>query len=507
MAAPSIVSFDPNDDQQSIVNKLNFNFEEISSADGGVQGPQGPTGATGEIGNIGPIGSTGLQGGRGTRWFVGALSPTGGYGDVVIEGDYWIDSTNSNKELYVFTASGWANTDFNLIPQSEFRYLNGLISATGATGGYRAIVQNTSFPEQNTLVISDGTPSVELTNPDYTNFLITTDPSVNDYPIMEFARGDDPAVGPSGYFKRPVFRWTGQNTDYDLSFAVPSDDLTILTGSGLTASASGDLEIQANDALMLQSGGAISFSSGSSSFFDSGGSLGITASNLILNPLSLSTDTHLSIRTVPGRIPSPDPVYGNVSLWSDNPLGPALHLGATGNPAGGNTLLSLQKDGAALSEIRTDGVIYLQKKTDYPKIPTFNTSNSITSTYGGGLTISWYYITSLNLGQSNTFVVDLNPANNLGIALDVRTSIGSNIMNLLERYQSMKIKVLTKTGATLKKINYLGFLTGAPPASNQFIALPGGVSEIDLEIFRGETTNLSSCLCIYTTPISSGRLF
>jgi hypothetical protein len=60
MASPSIVSLNLTDSQQEIVSKLNLNFEEISSANGGVQGPMGPTGATGQIGAIGPIGSTGL---------------------------------------------------------------------------------------------------------------------------------------------------------------------------------------------------------------------------------------------------------------------------------------------------------------------------------------------------------------------------------------------------------------------------------------------------------------
>jgi len=509
MSSPSIVLLNLTDSQQEIVRKINFNFEEISSADGGVQGPNGPTGATGQIGSIGPIGSTGLSGGRGTRWFVGgAIAPTGGYGDVVIEGDYWIDTLNTSKNLYTFTSTGWSDTGFTLVPQNEFVVLENIASATGATGGYRAIVQNSLFPSENTFVLSDGTPSVDLTNPDYVNFLITTDPSVNDYPIMEFARGDDPAVGPSGYFKRPIWRWTGTPSDYNLAFIVPSDKLTILTGGGMTGSVQGNLEIQSDDSLSLVStSGDLSLFSGSSSFLNSSGSLGITASNITLGSNSLITDTNISIETIPGKSPSPDQIYGSVSMWVDNPSGTALYIGASGGATSGNALLSLQTSGEVMSEIRTDGVFYVKKDQKYPHLPTFNSSTTFTSNYGGGLIVSWYYMSVSNLGQNNTFIVDLNPANNLGVAIDLRAGSGQNVMNLLERYQSMRIKVLTKTNSSLKKIKYLGFFTGAPPASNQYVVFPPGVNEIDLLLMRGETINASACHCLYWTSQGSGRLF
>ena len=508
MSSPSIVLLNLTDSQQEIVRKLNLNFEEISSANGGVQGPIGPTGATGQIGSIGPKGSTGLSGGRGTRWFVGgAIAPTGGYGDVVIEGDYWIDTLDINKNLYSFTSTGWLDTGFTLVPQNEFTLLENIASATGATGGYKAIVQNSLFPSQNTLVISDGTPSVDLTNPDYVNFLITTDPSVNDYPIMEFARGDDAAVGPSGYFKRPIWRWTGTPSDYNLAFIVPSDKLTILTGGGLTGSVLGNLEIQSDDSLTLSTLGNLNLTSGSSSTFNSASSLGITASNINLGSTSLVTDTNISIQTGPGKSPSPDPVYGNVSFWSDNPLGTTLHLGASGGATAGNALIALQTSAETVSEFRTDGVGYIKKDQKYPYRPTFDSSTTFTSTYVGGLIVSWYYMSVANLGYNSTFIVDLNPANDLGIALDIRFGVNPNIMNLLERYQSMKIKVLTKTNETAKKIKYLGFFTGAPPGASQYVSFPDGVNQIDLLIMRAEGISAATCHCFYSTNQGSGRLF
>ena len=166
MAEPSILSFNYSDDQLEIVRKLNYNFEQISAADGGVQGPIGPTGATGLIGQIGPIGPTGNTGPRGSRWFVGGIeAPTGGYGDVTVEGDYWIDTDAIEKTLYVFGPSGWLDTGYDLIPEDEFKFIPDLITATGATSNFLAIVQNTLLPSSNTFVLSDGNPSIELTNP------------------------------------------------------------------------------------------------------------------------------------------------------------------------------------------------------------------------------------------------------------------------------------------------------------------------------------------------------
>jgi hypothetical protein len=325
---------------------------------------------------------------------------------------------------------------------------------------------------------------------------------------MEFARGDDGAVGPSGYFKRPIWRWTGSDSDYNLAFIVPSDNLSILTGGGFTGNIQGNIGIQSNDSLSITSaGGDLNLFSGSSSFFNSSSSIGITASNMLLNSSGLTTGVNLLIETSPGKSPSPDPIYGDVSVWIDNPSGTALHLGASGGATSGNPLVSLQTSGETLSEIRTDGVVYIKKDQKYPYLPTFNSSNVFTSAYGGGLIVSWYYMSVSNLGQNNTFIMDLNPANDLGLALNLRAGSDENIMNLLEKYQSMRVKVLTKTNSSSKKIKYLGYLTGAPPASNQYVVFPSGVNEIDLLLMRGETTGAGNSQCLYWTNQGSGRLF
>lgn len=507
MAEPSILSFNYSDDQLEIVRKLNYNFEQISASNGGVQGPIGPTGATGLIGLIGPLGPTGNTGPRGSRWFVGGTeAPTGGYGAVTVEGDYWIDTDAIEKTLYVFGPSGWQDTGYDLIPEDEFKLIPSLITATGATSNFLAIVQNTLLPSSNTFVLSDGNPSIDLTNPDYTNFLITTDPQVNQYPIMEFSRSDATIIGASGYFKRPIFRWTGGDTDYNLAFAVPSDRLTILTKAGITGSVTNKANFQADDSLFLTSKSTVDFVSGGPSFFNTTGSLGVTASNFFLDSTRLETDVDLRIQTIPGKSPSQDAVFGNYSLWVDNPSGTTLFLGATGMATGGNHLLVAQKDQTNLLEVRTDGVVYSKKRTSYNRRPVFNSSNSISLDYGGGFIISWYFITASSLAYNNTFLIDVNPANDIGVALNVRSGDGENVMHLLEQYQSMKINVLTNTNDPLKKIKYLGYFTGSPPLASQYLTFNSGLNQVELEIMRGSGISATTSRIMYSSNLGSGRL-
>jgi len=85
------------DNQSIIVDKLNYNFDQILSAGGGPQGAQGLIGPTGPIGPQGPQGVQGAQGPSGTKWFVQDAQPASGgitgsnpwtYPTL---GDYWLD--------------------------------------------------------------------------------------------------------------------------------------------------------------------------------------------------------------------------------------------------------------------------------------------------------------------------------------------------------------------------------------------------------------------------------
>ena len=50
------------DSQENFIDKVNFNFSQIISFEGGPYGKIGPEGKTGNKGNVGPTGSFGYQG-------------------------------------------------------------------------------------------------------------------------------------------------------------------------------------------------------------------------------------------------------------------------------------------------------------------------------------------------------------------------------------------------------------------------------------------------------------
>ena len=104
------------DNQSTLVDKLNYNFDQILSAGGGPQGTIGPLGPTGPIGPQGPQGPQGIQGLQGSKWFVqdGPSGPPGssgplGPGSITGSnpfsfpniGDYWLDINSSNQNIYV----------------------------------------------------------------------------------------------------------------------------------------------------------------------------------------------------------------------------------------------------------------------------------------------------------------------------------------------------------------------------------------------------------------------
>ena len=128
------------DNQSTIVDKVNYNFDQILSAGGGPQGQQGLQGATGPIGPQGAQGVQGTQGPSGTKWFVQDSSPASGavtgsnpwtYPTI---GDYWLDPDSSNQEIYVFTATGWVDTGYGLAAGDIFQNLAPIDISGGGTG-------------------------------------------------------------------------------------------------------------------------------------------------------------------------------------------------------------------------------------------------------------------------------------------------------------------------------------------------------------------------------------
>jgi hypothetical protein len=247
------------DNQSTIVDKLNYNFDQILSAGGGPQGQRGNEGPTGPIGPQGPQGVQGQQGPSGTKWFVQETSPASGGitganpWQFPTLGDYWMDPDSANQDIYVFTATGWTNTGYGLAAGDLFQKITPIDVSGGGTG--QGILISGTASNQS-LVLSDNsvteyTPGGSgIPNINYENAKLKIATENSRTKILSFGRADyDITTGGSGTTgnqRNPSIDWdasvSGSNY-YDISFRNPGGAISI---SSLAAAASGGVNIFAN---------------------------------------------------------------------------------------------------------------------------------------------------------------------------------------------------------------------------------------------------------------------
>ena len=247
MPNTNIQSLNYSDSQNQIVDKLNDNFDEIIEIHGGVQGNLGITGGDGAIGAAGDKGSTGITGPRGSRWFVRSSEP-GGTGSYSVEGDYWVEISTS--KIFIFTDTGWQYTGYNLASQdSLFRD----VSYTGIGGSAgNAITENQNSPSLYTFVLGDESPeNAPFINQNLSRFVISTDNSINDGPILEFSKSNIENGSIADYSGHPVFNWGSSNP--------ANQDLTLETpGGSFSAGGSGGIEVYGSS-INIESSTGITF--------------------------------------------------------------------------------------------------------------------------------------------------------------------------------------------------------------------------------------------------------
>jgi len=232
MPRTNIKALNYDDNQKQLIDKLNNNFDEVVEFHGGSQGLTGPDGPKGAIGEMGPAGIKGLTGTRGTRWFVNSSFPIGGTGFEIYEGDYWVDY---GGEMHIFTSTGWVDTGYNLNSAgSVFDKIDSLY-AIGITGS--SIVENQQFPNNYTFVVADTLPESQILNETLSKFVISTNPSVNADPILEFSKSNIETGSLNDYSLHPVFKWSNFSpSDNSLNFEIPGGVLQIGASGGFDAS-------------------------------------------------------------------------------------------------------------------------------------------------------------------------------------------------------------------------------------------------------------------------------
>lgn len=121
------------DPQGVTVDKINFNFNKLLELGVGLPGPKG---LTGPQGSAGPIGLTGPQGNRGTLWFIGTGNPNSQTFTGLMDGDFYLNTTNSEIWQYNETAGTWSllidfgNIVNNYLISSGVAFVRGLGDAS-----------------------------------------------------------------------------------------------------------------------------------------------------------------------------------------------------------------------------------------------------------------------------------------------------------------------------------------------------------------------------------------
>jgi hypothetical protein len=321
------------DSKNEIVEKINYNFNQIISFAAGPNGTSGPRGATGTRGPAGKKGSTGSTGERAINWFKQSTTPTGS----INEFDLWINTSSGNGQVNAYGATGsWNFTGFSIFDSKYFSTYSWILGPGGLKDKYVIRLSDTSNAESQTLVISDRILSSTTSNPNKSKVVIST-ADQTDQPILSF--------GKSGSISNsvPSFYWesSGQNTD--LSFRSDGDfDINSLLTFGIDVSLA---------SILLRGN---SFNSNSSTFkligngdfdFFSNVTLG-AGGNFLVSSTNLTVTGQYFNYSQPLRISGSDPgsyVINDVPVIAQNSAGVYLEVSSrssysfrfddfTGNP-------------------------------------------------------------------------------------------------------------------------------------------------------------------------------
>jgi hypothetical protein len=250
------------DSQKNLVDKVNFNFSQVISFEGGPYGKIGPEGKSGNPGSTGPQGSFGIQGERGNIWTVSITEPVD-----PLDGDYWMNPLENN-EIRVYNSGSWDLYSININTLGIFRDFGPLQTPSGISSK-RGYFTSLAYPILNTLVLSDSSLSDGSTvaNPQYSKVVISTDSQNSDRRILEFTKGDYQG----GVFDSisPHFYWnpgpTSTNGNYGLNFLSPGGVDFNSSGNVTIKSIIGSITLSGGDSSSLLSefyyGGSFSLNS------------------------------------------------------------------------------------------------------------------------------------------------------------------------------------------------------------------------------------------------------
>ena len=485
----NIQSLEYSDSQSEMFDKVNLNFDEIIEIHGGSQGRPGPTGADGAIGDRGKPGPTGNSGVRGNRWFIDISQPAGS-GDIVIQGDYWVN--RDSGIISIFTPSGWEPTGYSLSDGDSIFKNTESIFSTGITGS--AISLNQVVPSDYLVIIADKTPGSGVLNESLSKFLISTDTTVNDSPILEFSKTNVENGDISDYSQHPIFRWNNFTpTDNGLVLEIP--------GGAFVIGASGGSDIRFNEFIM-NSPGNIAFNYGTTSgsgIYSTGGfEINAPSGQFSILSSNISITGGTSSISAPVQLnPSlPNGVYSTY-LYSGG-TAPALRTTRSGDTF--STLshnvynISLESSNGGQRDFFIDTRGKIRTKKTETGISYTNTTPGATSPAN----INWYMITrtgtpidSSVLQDGNTMVINpvVPTSGFIGIGIYTGSDYSLGTTGGIDRGESIDINILISPNSVSfpsNGVTYIGTGTTSGSVTN-IVSLSNIASSLDLTIARGVT--------------------
>lgn len=183
------------DSKKDVIDKVNYNFDQVLSFGVGPDGHMGPKGATGIFGPAGKKGATGLSGPRSNKWDSGGNQP---YESV--EYDLWI---KDDGDLDFYSATGsWNFTGFNFYNSLYFKLYNGIEGPAGVTDKYVIGFKDTlpGLASAYSFVVGDSPLSTLDSNPNKSKLVVSVDDQVT-RPLFSFLKSGSSSSGfPSFYW-------------------------------------------------------------------------------------------------------------------------------------------------------------------------------------------------------------------------------------------------------------------------------------------------------------------
>ena len=202
------------DSKNVVVDKINYNFDQILSFGVGPDGHGGPMGATGIFGAAGKKGNIGSTGERANKWDIGTEQPSGSN-----QYDLWI---KDDGDLDSYSATGsWNFTGFNFFNSLYFKSYNWIQGPAGVTDKYVIGFKDTLSASSYSFVVADDSLTATNSNPNKSKLVISTEDQIQ-RPILSFNKSGSSSPG------FPSFYWSSLGSSSDLKFT-SSGNMSIIS--------------------------------------------------------------------------------------------------------------------------------------------------------------------------------------------------------------------------------------------------------------------------------------